>query len=135
MTLETTAAVVVAHPGHEVRIHGWLERERPTVYVLTDGSTRDAEPRIDSTRTYLKRFGMRPGSIFGRFSDAEVYRMVLARDFRPFVGLCEELAAAFIEERVGVVAGDASGGYNTTNDVARLVTNAAVQIARREVSW
>jgi hypothetical protein len=130
MTLETTAAVVVAHPGHEVRIHGWLERERPTVFVLTDGSTRDGGPRVASTREYLKRFGMRPGRCFGRLTDAEVYRLILARDFRPFVELCEELAAAFVEERVGCVVGDASEGYNTTHDLARLVTNAAVEMAR-----
>ncbi len=134
MTIETTAAVVVAHPGHEVRIHGWLERERPMVFVLTDGSGRVGEPRIASTREYLKRFGMRPGRCFGRFTDAEVYRLVLARDFRPFVELCEELAAAFVEERVGRVAGDASEGYNTTHDITRLVTNAAVELARRAAS-
>jgi hypothetical protein len=135
MTLETTAAVVVAHPGHEVRIHGWLERERPTVYVLTDGSGRAGQPRIASTGEYLKRFGLRPGRLFGRLKDAEVYRLVLARDFRPFVELCEELAASFVEERVGRVAGDASEGYNTTHDITRLVTDAAVEMARRAAPW
>jgi hypothetical protein len=135
MTIETTAAVVVAHPGHEVRIHGWLERERPTVFVLTDGSGREGVSRIDATREYLKRFGMRTGPCFGRFTDMEVYRLMLARDFRPFIELCEELAATFVEERVGRVAGDASEGYNTTHDIARLVTNAAVELARRDASW
>src|SRR5207302_1404403 len=32
-----TSALLVAHPGHELRVHGWLERERPLVFVLTDG--------------------------------------------------------------------------------------------------
>src|ERR1700750_3276558 len=108
MSSHDTAAVVVAHPGHEVRIHGWLERERPTVYVLTDGSGRVGEPRIASTAEYLKRFRMRPGGVFARFTDVEVYRLVLARDFDPFLRLSEELAEAFIAERVGRVAGDAS---------------------------
>ena len=31
-------ALFVAHPGHELRIYGWLERARPQVHVLTDGS-------------------------------------------------------------------------------------------------
>jgi hypothetical protein len=131
MIFPDTAAVVVAHPGHEVRIHGWLERERPTVFVLTDGSGREGQPRIDSTREYLKRFGMRPGRVFARFTDAEVYRLVLARDFDPFLRLSEELAEAFVEAKVGRVAGDASEGYNTTHDIARLVTNAAVEMAGR----
>jgi hypothetical protein len=131
MTFHDTAAVVVAHPGHEVRIHGWLERERPTVFVLTDGSGRAGEPRIASTREYLKRFGMRPGRVFARFTDTEVYGLVLARDFDPFLRLSEELAEAFVEERVGRVAGDAAEGYTTSHDIARLVTNAAVEMAGR----
>lgn len=129
MSFQNTAAVVVAHPGHEVRIHGWLERETPLVFVLTDGAGRAGRPRIASTAEYLKRFGMRPGRVFARFTDTEVYRLVLARDFDPFLRLSEELAEAFVEARVGRVAADASEGYNTTHDIARLVTNAAVEMA------
>jgi hypothetical protein len=131
MTVQDTAAIVVAHPGHEVRIHGWLERENPTVFILTDGSGRVGQPRIESTKDYLKRFGLQHGSIFGRFTDREVYRAVLARDFRLFLRLSEELADAFAEARVTRVAGDASEGYNSTHDIARLITNAAVEMASR----
>ena len=131
MTFQDTAAVVVAHPGHEVRIHGWLERELPLVFVLTDGAGREGRPRIASTAEYLKRFGMRPGRAFARFTDAEVYRLVLARDFDPFLRLSEELAEAFVEAGVGRVAGDAAEGYTTSHDIARLVTNAAVEMAGR----
>jgi hypothetical protein len=131
MTVQGKAAIVVAHPGHEVRIHGWLEREAPTVFVLTDGSGRVGQPRIESTREYLKRFGLRHGSVFGRFTDMEVYRAVLAHDFELFLRLSEELADAFIEAGVRRVAGDAAEGYNSTHDIARLVADAAVEIASR----
>ena len=131
MPFQDTAAVVVAHPGHEVRIHGWLEKETPLVFVLTDGAGRAGQPRIASTAEYLKRFGMKQGCVFARFTDAEVYRLVLARDFDPFLRLSEELAEAFVEAHVGRVAGDASEGYNTTHDITRLVTNAAVEMAGR----
>lgn len=129
MSFQDTAAVVVAHPGHEVRIHGWLERETPLVFVLTDGAGREGRPRIASTAEYLKKFGMRPGRIFARFTDAEVYRLLLARDFEPFLRLSEELAEALVEAGVGRVAGDAAEGYSTSHDIARLVTNAAVELA------
>ncbi|MCA1632583.1 MAG: hypothetical protein LC802_02420 [Acidobacteria bacterium] len=125
------SAVVVAHPGHEVRIHGWLERERPSIFILTDGSGRVGEPRIASTSEYLKKFRMRPARIYGRLTDLEVYGAVLRRDFGLFVGLSEELAGALVAEGVGRVVGDASEGYNTTHDVCRLVLNAAVELARR----
>src|SRR5205085_4776366 len=84
-----------------------------------------------STAEYLKRFGMRPGRVFARFTDAEVYRLALARDFDPFLRLSEELAEAFFEAGVGRVVGDAAEGYTTTHDITRLVTNAAVEMAGR----
>src|SRR4030095_641561 len=31
---DTRAALVSAHPGHELRVHGWLEIARPLVFVL-----------------------------------------------------------------------------------------------------
>jgi hypothetical protein len=31
------AALVVAHPGHELRVFHWLRLARPCVFVLTDG--------------------------------------------------------------------------------------------------
>jgi hypothetical protein len=131
MTFKHPAAVVVAHPGHEVRIHGWLERERPTVFILTDGAGRAGRPRIAATTEYLKRFGMPPGRLFGQFTDTEIYRRVLARDLDSFVRLSEELAEAFVASGVECVTGDASEGYNTSHDIARLLTNAAVEMARR----
>jgi hypothetical protein len=131
MTVRDTAAIVVAHPGHEVRVHGWLERESPLVFVLTDGAGRTGQPRIEATGEYLKRFHLRPGCIFGRFADTEIYRTVLAREFDAFLRLSEELAEAFVAAGVRRVAGDASEGYNSTHDIARLVTNAAIEMACR----
>ncbi|HEU4595091.1 MAG TPA: hypothetical protein VFS10_07955, partial [Pyrinomonadaceae bacterium] len=128
------AAVVVAHPGHEVRIHGWLERERPRVFILTDGSGRAGQPRIASTSRYLEKFGLRPAPLYGRFTDLEIYAALLRRDYELFVSLSEELADAFVAEGISRVVGDASEGYNTTHDVCRLLTDAAVEMARRSES-
>jgi len=126
-----SAAVVVAHPGHEVRLHGWLERERPQVFILTDGSGRAGQPRIASTSRYLEKFGLRPARVYGRLTDLEVYAALLARDHGLLLSLCEELADAFVAGGVTRVVADASEGYNTTHDVCRLVADAAVELARR----
>jgi histone H3/H4 len=131
MTFGNPSAIVVAHPGHEVRVHGFVERERPRVFVLTDGSGRTGRPRIAATARYLDKFGARPGAVFGRFTDSDVYSRVLARDFKTFVRLAEELAESFASGGVSRVVGDASEGYNTTHDIARLVANAAVELASR----
>jgi hypothetical protein len=51
------ALLVVAHPGHELRLFGWLSYARADVLVLTDGSGRSARPRINGT--YLSLRGIR----------------------------------------------------------------------------
>src|SRR5215204_1323830 len=125
------AALVIAHPGHELRVHGWLETARPTVCVLTDGSGRTGRSRLDSTDRILDAAGARPAPVYGPFSDGELYAAVLERVHSPFIRLVEELAATLVRERVELVAGDAEEGYNPSHDICRLLVNAPVRLAQR----
>src|SRR4051794_7329307 len=126
-----TAALVVAHPGHELRVHGWLERARPRVFVLTDGSGRTSASRLPSTAAVVAGAGAGTGPIFGRFTDAAFYNAVLGRDWSLFTGLAGELARALADDDVHYVVGDAAEGYNPTHDVCRLLIDAAVRVAAR----
>ncbi len=129
--LRHPAALVVAHPGHELRVFGWLEQVKPFVFVLTDGSGRGAS-RLESTTRLLTTAGARPGAIYGRFSDREVYAALLGGEVDRFVSLAQELAAALREAGVETVAGDALEGFNPTHDLCRLVVDAAVARLARE---
>src|SRR5205085_11261535 len=91
------AALVVAHPGHELRLHHWLERARPTVCVLTDGSGRSGPSRLGFTADLLGRLGAEAGPIFGRFSDLDAYDALLAGRTEPFVALALEIEAWLVE--------------------------------------
>jgi hypothetical protein len=127
----TRAALVIAHPGHELRVHGWLEVARPRVCVLTDGSGRAGLSRLDSTNRVLDAAGASRGPVYGLFSDAELYAAVLEHEHSPFLRIVEELAESFVGEGVGLVAGDAEEGYNPSHDICRLLVNAAVRLVRR----
>lgn len=122
-------ALVVGHPGHELRVYGWLMGVRPEVHVLTDGSGSDGAPRIASTTALLEDVDAVRGSIYARMSDREIYRAILAGDHARFIDLAEELAAALVDRNVELVAGDAIEGFNPSHDVCRYVTNAAVRLA------
>ena len=126
------AALVVAHPSHELRIHGWLEKARPYVCVLTDGAGRSGESRLNRTTEVLSKAAARPGAIYGRLTDARVYSAILNGDAELFAGLVEELARAFAEEEIEYVVGDAAEGYNVTHDICRMMIGAAVDLAERE---
>jgi hypothetical protein len=124
-------AVVIGHPGHELRVHGWLEVTNPLVFVFTDGSGRWKQSRLASTTKILNQTGAKCGPIYGRLTDVAAYAAILSHDFDLFVGLAKELCEAFVVERIDDVAGDACEGYNPVHDACRLVINAAVTAARR----
>ena len=124
------ALLVVGHPGHELRVHGWLSEARPLVVVLTDGSGHGGTPRLTSTSDVLARAGATAGPIFGRFSDALMYQTLLKRQTGVLVDLAVELSELIVRHRIAVVAGDDAEGYNPTHDVCRMLIDAAVELAQ-----
>ncbi len=88
-------ALVVAHPSHELRVHGWLQMARPLVFILTDGSGREGQPRLPSTTKVLDDLGASQGSIYGRSTDLQIYDAFLKNEFDVFIGPAEELVDEF----------------------------------------
>lgn len=119
-------ALIVAHPGHELRLHRWLEVARPVVFVLTDGSGALNESRIPSTRALLERTGATAGTVFGALTDREAYRAILEGDVRRFTAITLDIARAIAESGTEVVVADVWEGYNPVHDVCRAVADLAV---------
>lgn len=125
------AALIVAHPGHELRVYGWMVSARPLLFVLTDGSGSGAEARIESTTRIARETRSLVGSVYGPMSDREIYAAILDHDHHVFTRIVDDLADALIENEIDYVVGDAIEGYNPSHDVCRLMINAAVRMA----SW
>jgi hypothetical protein len=123
------SALVVAHPGHELRVHGWLEQARPFVFVLTDGSGSTGHSRLASTRQVLRAAGATEGSIFGRMPDRQLYAAVVRREVGLFTSLAEELACSFLSLQIDVVVSDAREEYNSAHDLCWFLVEAAVTMA------
>ena len=121
--------LLIAHPGHELLLHGWISRTKPTVHVLTDGSAR-----LDMTAALLRDAGARPGAIFGRLTDCEAYAMILEGNAALLLSLAEELAAVLERERPAMIVVDAAEGYNPVHDLCRVVGGAAIAIAGVDVA-
>jgi hypothetical protein len=124
-----TIALLVAHPGHELILHGWLGRTQPTVFVLTDGSGSHGISRLASTTRVLQRAGARPGPVYGRFSDRDVYDALLEGATGAFAQVTGELAAWLVRNPVRGVVTDSAEGYNPTHDLCRTLAGAAVALA------
>ena len=128
------SALVIAHPGHELRIHHWLERHRPRVYVLTDSAGEFGGSRLSSTTQLLEKVRATVGSIYGRFPDRAIYEMMIRKESPAFVALAEELAIDLISHRIRFVLGDALEGYDPTNDLCRLLIDTAVHLASQSTN-
>lgn len=120
------SALVIAHPGHELRLYHWVERARPLVLVLTDGSGHTDHSRLASTTAVLSKANATPGSLYGRTSDRELYEAILAQNADFFLTLTDEIARILHEQGIEYVVGDAVEGVNPGHDMCRLVLNAAL---------
>jgi len=129
MSVPAPAALVVAHPGHELRLFRWLELAHPTVFVLTDGSGRSGRSRLESTREVLDATGSAAGSILGPLTDVDVYRAILDRDVTRIAQLTRELRDALAGVRS--VVSDAVELYNPTHDLCWVMANLATRGAER----
>jgi len=123
------AAIVVGHPGHELKVFGWMSEHRPRIYVLTDGSGQNGVSRLHATASLTAQLGVEHGDVFGAAADAEIYRAILEQDLGFFLDRVAALAASFVLHSVDFVAGDASEGFNPTHDLCRELINAAVALA------
>ena len=127
-----SSALCVAHPGHELRIHEWVCRSQPLVFILTDGSGGSGEPRTGYSAGILRDSGGRAGSIFGQLSDRDAYAAILGQRHATFVNMVRELADGLVAARVGLLVCDAAEGYNPVHDVCRAISGAAVRLAANE---
>jgi hypothetical protein len=124
-------AIVVAHPGHELMVYHWIEKHQPIYCCLTDGSGGAATSRLSSTTRLLNDVGVSAGPIYGRYTDKQIYRLLLDGRVDVFAALARELADAFDAAGVECVAGDAVEGFNPAHDLCRLIIDGAVEIVRQ----
>ena len=123
------SALIIGHPGHELRVLGWVRAAKPLVAILTDGSGADGRPRIEQTTQLLDGVLDRRSALYGMASDRDVYRAILEQDLDYFLALSNRLADELCEHRIECVAGDSIEGYNPTHDLCGLLSDRAVRLA------
>jgi hypothetical protein len=120
-----------AHPGHELRVYGWLKETKPAVCFLTDGSGADGVSRAARSDAVLESAGAVAGPMYAVASDRTVYAALLEGNAEFFCALARRLANVIVDGEYAFAAGDAAEGYNPSHDVARMLLDAAVGLARR----
>jgi hypothetical protein len=131
LTPSASWILVFAHPGHELRAYHVLERTRPSVVVITDGSGATSESRLHDSRALLAHAGARPAAMFGPLTDREAYAALMAADSGPFLTYVNVLADTLLTDGVRAVLVDAAEGYNPVHDVCHWIGRAATIRARQ----
>lgn len=121
-------ALVLGHPGHELRVLGWASAHRPCVAVLTDGSGHEDGSRLGLTSEILTATECQAGAVYGEFTDRAIYASLLAGDKEFFLKLADRLAAWLQANRIDIVASDGIEGYNPTHDVCAAIVSRAVRL-------
>jgi hypothetical protein len=123
-----TYAVCIAHPGHELLLHGWLRREQPLVFILTDGSGHTGKARLEESRCLLNSLGASLAAGSGRVTDNETYDLILEGRCELLTTSASELAAEILERGIRTVIADAPEGYNPVHDLSRMIAGAASEL-------
>ena len=133
------AALVIAHPAHEIRVFHWLSRVRPHTYILTQGSRSGADStrRLASERL-IEAQGATIAKTWGSVWDRDLYDMLLTSEYAAVLRWADELAADFIARDVDLVVADNWQHYNVAHDltyvIALLATERAGRVLGRKIT-
>src|SRR5688572_16300149 len=93
-------ALVIGHPGHELRVLGWLRATKALVVVLTDGSGHGGNPRLALTKRLIEITDAEASPLYGVTSDLEIYRAILEQDMPFFIALAGRLAELLVQREI-----------------------------------
>jgi hypothetical protein len=123
-------ALVLGHPGHELRIFQTVARLRPVAYLLTDGSGGTGHARTESTRNALASIGVNLAAPFPPpLPDAVLYQSLLSGNHRVLCDWTRALTEDLRRREIRTVLADAAEGFNPAHDVCRAIARAARQAA------
>ena len=116
--------LVSAHPGHELRLHHWMEQVRPDVFIITDGSGSVGAPRLEASRRVLDRIGahLLPGA--GGLTDRRVYEAMRTSDQGFFGALRGQIAGLTRSAGYDQVVCDGLEGFNPVHDWSHYLVQA-----------
>jgi hypothetical protein len=130
----TRPVLIVAHPGHELRLFNWMERERPLVFILSDGSGGAQRARLDYSVSAIRAAGATLIEGSGQRSDRDWYAKILAGEVAAFMETADAIATAALATQAPLVVSDAADGYNPLHDLCQAIGSAVATGIAREAS-
>ena len=124
--MSSNSALIIGHPGHELRAFKFLKDSKPDVYILTDGSGHNNESRLHQSIKLIESLGATYKNTITPFTDKELYTIILAGDLDKIKHVKEQLFNSVVENNYTKIIGDALEGFNPTHDICRYIINGIV---------
>lgn len=124
--MKPNTALVIGHPGHELRAYAFIKKYKPDVFILTDGSGSNNVSRIHQSIKLLDSLGAKFQDSIKIFTDVELYRIVLEQDLSKISSYKNNLKNIIIKNNYDLIVGDALEGFNPTHDICRYLINGIV---------
>lgn len=117
--------LLIAQPGHELKILGWLKTYLPDVVILTQGEGSTGSARLDQSLLLIHELGLRIRTdCLPPLSDQEVYRSILMQQGALLLNNWFKTLYTFIkEEHITALVADSAEGYNPIQDLCRVLAN------------
>lgn len=136
-------ALSVAHAGHELRLHGFIEQAKPYIFILTDGSSATAPTRMGYSQLYVSNIFPEQKDSFMTFAlanlskeekyikESQLIQEVLAGS----TGFCElyagEMAQIMIEKKIDYIVCDASEDADVIHEICVILTDLAIKLVEK----
>ncbi|MGP8122501.1 MAG: hypothetical protein ACLP8B_18510 [Xanthobacteraceae bacterium] len=129
-------ALFVAHPGHELRLFGWMLREKPVCMVLTTGSRSGTDKtRVRASADLLTAVGGHRSELFGVVLDRDFYAAVLAGNATPFLRWKDAAVEVLVSTRPESLVIDGWQLYSVAHDLTHVVGRLAAEEASHRLGY
>ena len=125
--MRTKPALIIGHPGHELRAFKILKDLKPDVYILTDGSGQNNVSRLHQSIKLIESLGASYKNTFKPFTDKELYTIILTGNLTKIKQVKTELLKLVKDNEYNEIYGDALEGFNPTHDICRYLINGIVR--------
>lgn len=117
--------LLIAQPGHELKILGWLKTYLPDVIILTQGEGSIRSARLDQSTLLIHELGLRIRTdCLSPLPDQEVYRSILNQEGGLLLKHWFKVLYDFIKaEHITALVADSAEGCNPIPDLCRVLAN------------
>ena len=128
------SAVIIGHPGHELRAFKFIKDFKPDIFIITDGSGSYNNSRIHNSIKIIDSLGAKFIKLFEPIPDKKIYSFILEGNISEIQKVKKCISEKIINEKYDFIIGDSVEGFNPTHDLCRYLINSVVKDAQNQSS-